>query len=213
MLVKKGNSFNNNNNPSSSILLPNSLPRNTSKISKGNYSQIIKKKRKEKENFFYQYNIPFCKLIKYILLPCLSDYQTNQEYKQLLTAKKAILKRKDIINYFDFMNEFQIIKRILFPQTEITALEHKGKIDIQNKEQLAIIYGNDFLSEEEEIKKIKEMVHLFTSNESDKHNQYIHGLDSNNNYVKSNKHLCQGINNRKDIYLSEFLDPQIKNIL
>ena len=213
LLVKKGNSFNNNNNPSSSILLQNSLPRNTSKISKANYSQIIKKKRKEKEKFFYQYNIPFCKLIKYILLPCLSDYKTNQEYKQLLTAKKAILKRKDIINYFDFMNEFQIIKRILFPQTEITALEHKGKINLQNKEQLAIIYGNDFLTEEEEIKKIKEMVHLFTSNESDKHNQYINGLDSNNNYVQSKKHLCQEINYRKDIYLSEFLDPQIKNIL
>lgn len=133
--------------------------------------------------------------------PCLRrKFKDNLEYRQYRFGAKVYNIRKDIINYFDSMNKFEVFLHMIIQEKDALALQYLKKANINNKNEIAMYYGNQILSEEEELQRIK----LLFSKPNNKSTMLLSNTINNSNVMMIES-------NEKNIF--EHMDQDIKNCI
>ena len=168
--------------------------------------QLIKQKRNEKGKK-KKLKFSYFHIFQYNLFPCcIKDASSKIEYNRYKFGLKALKTRKDIINYFDLLNELQMFKNFILKESDCIGLHYVKKPNINNRKEISSLYGNEVLTEEEEYQKLKKFLMSFRDNNQNK----ISNILLNNNFMgNSNKLLNETV--EKSLY--EKLDSKVKQLM
>lgn len=210
-----------NNGYSSSIILNNSLFNRSSlpiNIGKNNTQgehnthrrkeliQLIKQKRNEKRNK-NKLKFTYFQIFQYSLFPCcIKEESSKIEYNRYKFGLEALRIRKDIINYFDLINELQMFKLFILKESDCIGLHYLNKPNISNRKEISCLYGNEILTEEEEYQKLKKFLMSYRDISQNKMSNMI----LNNNFIGNSNTL---LNESVEKSLYEKLDPKVKQLM
>ena len=108
--------------------------------------QLIKEKRNEKGQK-KKLKFSYFHIFQYNLFPCcIKDASSKIEYNRYKFGLKALKTRKDIINYFDLLNELQMFKNFILKESDCIGLHYVKKPNINNRKEIYTTWTYFFIS-------------------------------------------------------------------